>query len=132
MMGHNSNCNQSFLVYTSLGHLYHTPPSTDASLLPNDPLCSSANDFMLDNILQSLMQTTTPTIAEDPYYYTWLPAWTKVIATPPLKVNLPLSAYHISIPHQRTPGCIIMDVPSLIVPKPGPCAFFSARNLSGI
>ena len=44
------------------------------------------------------MQTTTPTNAEDPYYYIWLPAWTKVIATPPLKVNLPLSAYHISTP----------------------------------
>ena len=53
---------------------------------------------MPDNILQSLLQTTIPTVVDDPYYYNWLPAWTKVISTPSLQVNLPLSACNISTP----------------------------------
>ena len=42
---------------------------TDGSPLPNDLPCSAVNDFILDNILQSLIQTTTPAIIDDPYYY---------------------------------------------------------------
>ena len=43
---------------------------TDGSPLPNDLPCSAVNDFILDNILQLLIQTTTPAIIDDPYYYT--------------------------------------------------------------
>ena len=56
------------------------------------------NDFMLDNMLQSLIQTTTPATTDDLYYYTWLPAWTQIIATPPSNIKLPLSACNISTP----------------------------------
>ena len=88
----------------AIGHFLYTNaldicvilPSTDSSLLPNNLFCSSVNGFMLDNILQSLMQTTTPTAIDDAYYYTWLPAWTKIIDIPSLKVNLPLSTCNIS------------------------------------
>lgn len=64
MMQH-YNCNWPLPVYDCLVHLCHTP-STDGSLLYNNCLCSAVNDLMLDNSLQSLMQTTTLTITDNP------------------------------------------------------------------
>ena len=48
----------------------------------------AVNDFMLDNMLQSLMQATTPTTTDNPYYYTWLPAWSQIICKPYPKLPL--------------------------------------------
>ena len=74
---HHSSCMQQLGNIIAIGHPQYVPATyvyamslTDGSPLPNDLPCSAVNNFILDNILQSLIQTTTSAIIDHLYYYT--------------------------------------------------------------